>query len=85
VVRDRNGRNRGRVFAAEEVIAGLARPFRMDLEIALEAARTALAIPPKLHSNSKHEVKMKNSTNSPRISIAPMMDGSDFLLRSMGY
>ena len=48
VVRDRSGRGRGRIFAAEEVIAVLARPFGMDLEVAVEGARNALAIPPKL-------------------------------------
>lgn len=44
VVRDRSGRGRGRVFAAEEVISVLARPFGMDIEVALEGARNILAI-----------------------------------------
>ena len=44
VVRDRSGRGRGRVYAAEEVIGVLARPFDMDIEMALEGARNALTI-----------------------------------------
>jgi len=44
VVRDRSGHGRGRVFAAEEVIGVLARPFGMDVEVALEAAGNLLAI-----------------------------------------
>lgn len=44
VVRDRSGRGRGRVFAAEEVVGVLARPFGMDIEVALEGARNVLAI-----------------------------------------
>ncbi len=43
VVRDRSGRGRGRVFAAEEVIGVLARPFRMDTEVALGAARNVMS------------------------------------------
>ena len=46
VVRDRSGRGRGRVFAADEVISVLARPFGMDIEMALEEARNILAISP---------------------------------------
>ena len=44
VVGDRSGRGRGRSYAAEEVIGILARPFGVDPEIALEAARNALTI-----------------------------------------
>jgi len=44
VVRDRSGRGRGRIFAAEEVIGVLARPFGEDMEVALEGARNGLAI-----------------------------------------
>lgn len=45
MVRDRSGHGRGRVFAAEEVIGVLARPFGVDIEVALEAAGNLLAIP----------------------------------------
>lgn len=45
IVRDRTGRSRGRIFAAEEVISVLGRPFGSDPEIALEGARNALSIP----------------------------------------
>lgn len=44
VIRDRSGRGRGRVFAAEEVIGVLARPFRMNIDVALDGARHMLAI-----------------------------------------
>jgi Fic family protein len=44
IVRERTGRGRNRVFAAEEVIAVLARPFGEDPDIALEAARRALGV-----------------------------------------
>jgi DNA-binding transcriptional ArsR family regulator len=44
VVRDRSGRGRGRIYAAEEVIGVLARPFGADTEVALEQARNALVI-----------------------------------------
>jgi len=43
VVRDRTGRGRRRIFAAEEVIGVLARPFRMDTEVALDAARSVMS------------------------------------------
>ena len=42
IVRERTGHGRNRVFAAEEVIAVLARPFAEDPEIALEGARQSL-------------------------------------------
>lgn len=42
VVRDRSGHGRSRIYAAEEVIGILARPFGMDTEVALEGARNAL-------------------------------------------
>ena len=42
VVRDRSGRGRGRLYAAEEVISVLARPFGADIEVVLESARSAL-------------------------------------------
>jgi len=42
VVRDRSGRGRGRVYAAEEVISVLARPFGADIEVVLERARSVL-------------------------------------------
>jgi len=45
VVRERTGHGRNRIFAAEEVIAVLARPFGEDPEIALEGARRALFVP----------------------------------------
>lgn len=44
VVRERTGYGRNRVFAAEEVIATLARPFGEDPEIALEGARHTLGL-----------------------------------------
>jgi Fic family protein len=44
VVRERTGYGRNRVFAAEEVIALLSRPFGQDPEIALEGAREVLGI-----------------------------------------
>ncbi len=45
VVRDRSGRGYGRIYAAEEVIAILARTFGTDPEIALEGARNVMANP----------------------------------------
>ena len=42
VIRDRSGRGRGRVFAAEEVISVLARPFGADIDVVLESARNVL-------------------------------------------
>ncbi len=45
VVRERTGHGRNRIFAAEEVIAVLARPFGEDPEIALEGARRTLSVP----------------------------------------
>lgn len=42
IVRERTGKGRNRVFAAEEVIAILSRPFGEDPEIAMEGARRAL-------------------------------------------
>jgi Fic family protein len=42
IVRERTGYARNRIFAAEEVIAILARPFGEDPEIALEGARHLL-------------------------------------------
>ncbi len=45
VVRDRSGRGRRRIYAAEEVINLLSRPFGADVEIALEGARRILKIP----------------------------------------
>ena len=44
VIRDRSGRGRSRIYAAEEVIAVLARPFGIDTQIALESARSRLKI-----------------------------------------
>ncbi|MDZ7644054.1 MAG: Fic family protein [Woeseiaceae bacterium] len=44
VVRERTGRGRGRVFAAEEVISVLARSFGSDPEVALEGARRGLGV-----------------------------------------
>jgi Fic family protein len=46
VVKDRSGHGRGRIFAAEEVISVLARPFGVDIEVALEAAGNLLAASP---------------------------------------
>ena len=45
IVRERTGHERNRLFAAEEVIAILARKFAEDPEIALEGARHALGAP----------------------------------------
>lgn len=45
VVTERSGQGRNRVFAAEEVIVVLARPFGSDPEIALEGARKTLSVP----------------------------------------
>ncbi|RDD63554.1 Fic family protein [Ferruginivarius sediminum] len=45
IARERTGYGRNRVFAAEEVIAVLARPFGEDPEIALEGARRMLSVP----------------------------------------
>ncbi|HET6628442.1 MAG TPA: Fic family protein [Woeseiaceae bacterium] len=42
VVRERSGRGRGKVYAAEEAISVLARSFGSDPEIALEGARNLL-------------------------------------------
>ena len=44
VIRERTGHGRNRVFAAEEVIAVLARPFGGESDIALEGARRTLGI-----------------------------------------
>lgn len=44
VVRERTGQGRNRVFAAEEVIAILSRPFAEEPEIGLEEARRILGI-----------------------------------------
>ena len=44
VLRERTGHGRNRIFAAEEVIAILARPFADDPEIALEGARRLLGV-----------------------------------------
>jgi len=46
ILRERTGQGRNRVFAAEEVIAILSRPFGEDPEIAIEGARQKLASPP---------------------------------------
>ena len=46
VVRDRSGRGYGRIFAAEEVIGILARPFGLDPEVTLEGAREVLTSSP---------------------------------------
>ncbi|MGM0559696.1 MAG: hypothetical protein ACQETX_01335 [Pseudomonadota bacterium] len=43
IVRERSGQGRNRIFAAEEAIAILARPFGEEPEIALEGARRILA------------------------------------------
>ena len=45
VVRDRSGHGRGRIYAAEEVITVLARPFGADIDVMLEGARNVLQIP----------------------------------------
>jgi Fic family protein len=42
IVRERTGHGRNRVFAAEEVVALLSRPFGQDPEIALEGGRSVL-------------------------------------------
>ena len=42
VIRDRSGHGRGRVYAAEEVICVLARPFGADIEMVLESAQNML-------------------------------------------
>jgi len=42
VVRDRSGRGRRRIYAAEEVINLLSRPFGADIDVALEGARRAM-------------------------------------------
>ncbi len=44
VVRERTGHGRNRIFAAEEVIAVLARPFGEEPDIALEGARRKLGL-----------------------------------------
>ena len=44
VVRDRSGRGRRRIYAAEEVINLLSRPFGADIDVALEGARSMLRI-----------------------------------------
>jgi Fic family protein len=44
VVKERSGRGRGRLFAAEEVISVLGRSFGSDPEIALEGARRTLGV-----------------------------------------
>jgi hypothetical protein len=44
VVHERSGRGRGRLFAAEEVINVLARPFGSDPSTALEGARRTLGL-----------------------------------------
>ncbi len=44
IVRERTGHGRNRVFAAEEVIAVLARPFGEDPDLALEGARRTLGV-----------------------------------------
>mgnify|MGYP000011647976 FL=1 len=44
VVSERTGQGRNRIFAAEEVIAVLARTFAEDPEIALEGARSVLGV-----------------------------------------
>ena len=44
VIRERTGHGRNRIFAAEEVIAVLARPFGEEPDIALEGARRTLGL-----------------------------------------
>lgn len=44
VVRDRSGSGRRRIYAAEEVINLLSRPFGADIDVALEGARSMLRI-----------------------------------------
>jgi Fic family protein len=43
IIRDRSGRGRGRVYAAEEVVGVLARPFGADVELVLESAQNVLS------------------------------------------
>jgi DNA-binding transcriptional regulator YhcF (GntR family) len=43
ILRDRSGHGRGRIYAAEEVIGVLARPFGADIEVVLESAQSLLA------------------------------------------
>lgn len=45
VVRDRSMRGRNRIYAAEEVIAVLARSFGSDIDVVLQSARSALRSP----------------------------------------
>jgi Fic family protein len=45
VVRDRSGHGRRRIYAAEEVISVLARPFGADIDVVLEHARDVLQMP----------------------------------------
>ena len=45
VVRDRSGRGRRRIYAAEEVINLLSRPFGAEIDVAFEGARSLLKIP----------------------------------------
>lgn len=45
VLRDRSGHGRRRIYAAEEVISVLARPFGADIDVVLEGARNVLQIP----------------------------------------
>ena len=42
VVRDRSKRGRNRIYAAEEVISVLARPFGADIDVVLEGAHSTL-------------------------------------------
>jgi Fic family protein len=42
IIRDRSGHGRGRLFAAEEVIGLLSRPFGADIEVVLESAQSLL-------------------------------------------
>ena len=42
VVRDRSGQGRRRIYAAEEVISLLSRPFGTDVDVALEGARNMM-------------------------------------------
>ena len=45
VVRDRSVHGRRRIYAAEEVISVLARPFGADIDVVLEGARNVLQMP----------------------------------------
>lgn len=45
VVRERSGHGRRRIYAAEEVISVLARPFGADTDVVLESARNVLQMP----------------------------------------